>query len=270
MPTTTFASSGRGCGFRDIGACYLAFGIGPGGRPIEEFIIDPVLPWPSSFQRGFKIIPASSGINHVAIFVGEAYYASLWTFIEEARRFGISRKVPPTFPFHQLTPGRSMMFFIHPKACPKPGTTPYSLDRDPHHPLKGCKFYKEDQEVWEKNPIEFAGWHPSVRTKKEEGRQVTACTFAHRDLACLLHSEDEVEHLSGGQDGYPFKIKAPSFEYTGNCPVLPNVLKGDKLENYGPGVFLKVPLTHVECRQKAGQWEQNAKKAGYNVEVLEY
>lgn len=263
--TTLHAISGRGCGTRDPGACYICTGMSIFGRPVEEFVVDPVLPWPGQFQRGFKIINSSSGINHVAIFVGESFYASPWTFVEEARRFGISRKVPPTFPFQELTPGRSMMFFIHPKAYNTQKNN-YVLDRDPCKPMEGCKFYHNDQEMWSKNDKDFGGgWHPSVGNRTK-----TPCTMGHRDLACFFHSDDEIEWLESTENGYPFNIKAPSFSYTGLSPVLPNILKDEKLEGFTPGVFLKVPLTHVEACQKAGKWEKVAQKAGFQVEILDY
>lgn len=270
ITTTAFAVNGRGCGTRDVGACYLSFGIGPGGKEVEYFLVDPVLPWPGSFQRGFKIIPGSNGVNHVAIFVGESFYASLWTFVEEARRFGISRKVPPTFPFEKLTPGRSMMFFVHSKTY-NTRKENYVLDRDPHKPLEGCKFFHDDPEIWAKNNEHFGGgWHPTVR-KIDHEKQSTPCTMGHRDLACFFHSDDDIEWAASTENGYPFNIKAPSFSYTGLSPIVPNVLKAEKLEGFGPGVFMKVPLTHIECYKKASpQWENKAKKAGYQVEVLEW
>jgi hypothetical protein len=40
---TPLVTSGgrRGCGYRQPGAAYLAVPLGPGGRPVEEFLIDP-------------------------------------------------------------------------------------------------------------------------------------------------------------------------------------------------------------------------------------
>lgn len=277
MYTTGKAPNGRGCGSRSAGACYLCTGLGYGGQPVEYFVIDPVRKWHSlidkkEFQRGFQLLPQSDGTNHVVIFVGESFYASPWTFVEEVRHFGASRKVPPTFPFDKITPGRSQMFFVHPKAYANPDKLGFSLDRPHNQPLEGCNFFKDEPELWDEMKFFHGGWHPTV-IKKEGEAQNTACTFSHRDLACIFHSEEEVVFTKDDGEGFDFEIQAPSFTYEGRAPSIPNVLKLQETMVQGafePGIFLRLPITHFEAYQYAGDWSEKAQKAGYAVEVLDY
>lgn len=277
MTTTTLhASQGRGCGSRSSGACYLCVGFGIGGMPIEHFIIDPVRRWPQEmsrkdWNRGFQLLPGKN-CNHVVIFVGESFYASPWTFIEEARRFGVSRKVPPTFPFEKLTPGLSQMYFVHPKAYAEPTKHGFCLDHSEHQPLPDCKFFADDLSLWEKKSNFTAGWHPTVR-RIDNTSQETACTFAHRDLACVFHKEEDVRFINDDGESLEFEITAPSFSYTGKAPVQPNILKLSETYDkhaFSPGIFLRLPLTHFESKDYAGKWAEKAQRAGYEVSVLDY
>lgn len=85
-------------------------------------------------------------LYHVLILVGEEHYPQVVDFIEEARRFGISRQIRANFPFEKLTAGKSQMVLLHPKAinlnweqqippdyCPK--SNPAHLHLQPPLPL---------------------------------------------------------------------------------------------------------------------------------------
>ena len=50
-----------------------------------------------------------NGITHLVLGVGKTYYPFPSDFLEEARRMGVSKKVPRNFPFDELTPGKSRM-----------------------------------------------------------------------------------------------------------------------------------------------------------------
>lgn len=252
--TNTTVATVRGCGTRSKGGVYLALGIGPGGSlTVEDLILDPVKIWPGGWQRGFKLLPNKNGWNDVGIFVGESFYGSLWDFVEEARRYGISRKVPPTFPFEKLTPGKSQMIFFHRKAYPKFNSDDANL-WDENVPLDGCKM-KWEPEIWERA---FPGWHPKI--EKE-----TFCTFSHRHFAGLLHDA----HYDEGSN---FTIEMPSFSYSGKIPVVRSDNNGDRIDlEWHIGTFMAAPISHLEMPFKINEKPaEKANKAGYEVVVTDW
>ena len=253
--TNTTISCVRGCGVRSECGVYLTLGIGLGGTlTVEDLILDPVKIWPGTWQRGFKILPNKQGFNDVAIFVGKEFYPSLWDFVEEAKRFGISRKVPPTFPFEQLTPGKSRMIFLHRKGSPKFNSMDAELTEYVPIPQEGCKM-KWEHEIWKRA---FPGWHPKV--EKE-----TFCTFSHQHFAGLIH---DVKYDKSGK----FEIQRPSFSYSGFIPVVRNDDEGNKIKlEWDIAAFMVAPLSHIEMPKKLNvSAAQRANKSGYEVIVTEW
>ena len=127
----------RGCGERKPGGLYICTELSPGGTPIEHFIIDPPIPYDGQKFR-VPTIFEKDGINHLLFWVGKEFYDYPSDFIEEARRFGCSKRVPAGFPIEKLQYG-SMMFFVHsraiiedfsrlpkPQYCPKNDAAHYS------------------------------------------------------------------------------------------------------------------------------------------------
>lgn len=241
----------RGCGTRSAGSTYLCCGQSALGKQIEEFILDPAILWRGAFPKrgGFKIVPDKRGWNNVAIFIGKTYYKSLWDFVEEARRLGVSRKVTQTFPFDKLTPGKSMMFMVHRYCIPKFG---YQLKRKA--PLKHCRQKFDNLAVGEQYAI-FAGDN--------------SCTFAHQDLAWLIHNYQRyLNECTDDQDYSPeFRIDMPGWYYEGLKPDCP--IEGDF--EWEAGAFMAVPLTHIEYKDRSNKRTENAaKKAGFETVVLDY
>lgn len=252
----------RGCGVRQAGGTYLCCPTGPGGKPIEYFVLDPIKLWVSDFQRGFKVLPTKFGYNNIAIFVGESFYASCWDFVEETRRFGASRKVSPTFPFEQLTPGMSRMIFIHPSCYVPHDQYPWfevnletPLDR--YCSFSGVNFIEH---------FDSPGWHPKVEKR-------TFCTFNHKNLAYWFHwdKNNPKTHVKSNDT---FEVEMPSFSYQGTVPDVPKeVCSSPKVikEYLLPGAFLSLPLTHVEFPYVENkQAKLRANKAGFETVVLDY
>ncbi|RJR12452.1 hypothetical protein C4588_02120 [Candidatus Parcubacteria bacterium] len=261
MHTTKQTPNGRGCGFRDEGGTYLSLGIGPGGTlHVEDLILDPVKPWPGEWQRGFKILPNRGGWNDVGIFISKEDYPSLWDFVEEVRRYGISRKVPPTFPFESLTPGKSRMIFFHARGIPK---FDFSLDPLFETPLAGCKWFPKSDglgelsgnwELWDKT---IPGYHPKSEIS-------TVCTFSHQHLAGRIHDVGYDEHGD-------FIIKMPSFSYSGNLPIIAAPAGTIPKLEWDTAAFMSAPLTHVEMpKKKNPKSATRANQAGYEVVVTEW
>jgi len=108
----------RGCGIREEGSLYFVCETSPLGRPIEDFLVDPPIPWKGPRLRAPMLQHDGARFNHVLIGVGARYYPFIPDFIEEAKIMGVSKRIPTGFDLSKLTPGRSKMALIHPRAIP--------------------------------------------------------------------------------------------------------------------------------------------------------
>lgn len=261
MLVTANPPNGRGCGYRDEDSVYFCCGQSVFGLPMEHFICDPVIPWVGGWSRGMKILPRKDGINDLVIFVGrgagsgEELYPYYWDFIEEARLYGVSRKGNKNIPFEKLTPGKSYMLFVHARAIPKFNFEVYHPEwKVPHHPK--CKSPN-------KLKTDDFGTLPELHNDKNN----TVCTFAAKDLALFLHPND-YNDLDDGT----YRIEGPSYDYECVYPVIPD--KDIKAVNefvWEPGIFLMLPLTHIEAKKKLDPTTtEKINRAGYSVEILEY
>lgn len=137
----------RGCGKRVTGGIYAEVGLSPYGRPLEDFLIDPPLVADVD-ALGISAIGVTlverAGVTHIADLVGSDSYPNVADFVEEIRRFGLSRRLPQTLDFSLLGPG-SRIVLLHSRAhidnfdayyetinelsCPRPGPegAPYHL-----------------------------------------------------------------------------------------------------------------------------------------------
>lgn len=108
----------RGCGWRVKGGIYLCTSTGPDGSPIENFLIDPPnIISPSMFGLspiGMKLV-RHGDVYHILDWVGSQHYPNVADFVEEARRFGTSRRAPSTLDFSKLTK-ESRHLYVHSRA----------------------------------------------------------------------------------------------------------------------------------------------------------
>lgn len=97
----------RGCGYRQPGGAYFAVPLGPGGRPVEEFLIDPPVVIDEPARLGLAAVGVAlierDGVTHVVDLVGREHYPTVASFVDEARRLGISRRAPRTIDFTRVT-----------------------------------------------------------------------------------------------------------------------------------------------------------------------
>lgn len=108
----------RGCGTRKENGVYAEVGTGPGGRPTEDFLVCP----PTKIDPaelgispvGVKLVE-HQGVWHIIDWVGSEYYPNVADFIEEVRRFGMSRRLPRTLDFSKLT-DKSRILLVHARA----------------------------------------------------------------------------------------------------------------------------------------------------------
>ncbi len=106
----------RGCGHRKAGGAYWELGLGEGGMPVEFFLLDPPIKLGDLHvpARGVLVIERD-GVTHLVDRVGREYYPNVADFVEEVRRFGLSRRLPPNIPFAKITPA-SQLFLVHDRA----------------------------------------------------------------------------------------------------------------------------------------------------------
>jgi len=95
----------RGCGTKDPHSTYVEFKPSIFGLPLAYFMVDPPKPWKGGQLRSPEKF-TKNGITHLVLGVGKKFYPFVPDFATEAKRMGISKKVPRNFPFDELTPGK--------------------------------------------------------------------------------------------------------------------------------------------------------------------
>lgn len=106
----------RGCGVRIQGAAYWVAGsAGIGGAVVENFIVDPPVVIDEA-ALGLSAIGTHpvmrNGVTHLLDWVGSGHYPYVSDFVEEARRYGISRRLSAATRWDALTPA-SRLLLVH-------------------------------------------------------------------------------------------------------------------------------------------------------------
>lgn len=110
----------RGCGVRDQNALYACVSESLDGMPIEWFLVDPVKPWHGGLIRAPTLMrDPRNGIYHMVLGIGATYYPFAPDFVEEARRHGVSKRIPNNLDLSRMQPGLSGMILVHPRALPR-------------------------------------------------------------------------------------------------------------------------------------------------------
>jgi hypothetical protein len=122
MPQTISASIERGCRRRIAGGIYWETAIGPlGNIRWQDVLCDPPIPIDIAelgvTNVGVRLIERN-GVTHVLDVIGSHGYPNVADFIEEARRFGVSRRLSSSLDFSVLT-RESKLLAIHCKAMVK-------------------------------------------------------------------------------------------------------------------------------------------------------
>ena len=119
MEIAVTSGARRGCGTRYPGAAYLALPLSPYGRPVESYLVDP----PQVVRKdalglaavGTRMIQRDDGTTHVLDVVGAEHYPTVASFVDEARRLGVSRRIARTASFERLT-SESRLLLLHERA----------------------------------------------------------------------------------------------------------------------------------------------------------
>lgn len=106
----------RGCGARLEGAVYWEYGVAPTDT-LADFLLDVPIALPTMLDLaavGVKVI-ARGGVYHVVDWIGAEFYPNVADLLEEAQRFGLSRRLPGSLDFAKLTPA-SRILLVHARA----------------------------------------------------------------------------------------------------------------------------------------------------------
>jgi hypothetical protein len=116
----------RACGERLAGGVYLVVPTGANGQSVDTFLIDP--PRPLDVEAlgiaaiGTAIVPRKLMVgreevdtHYVIDVVGEEYYPNVADFVEEVRRYGVSRRISRNSDFEKLD-RHSRLILVHRRA----------------------------------------------------------------------------------------------------------------------------------------------------------
>jgi hypothetical protein len=220
----------RGCGRRQAGGIYLEVGLAPGGQPTEHFLCDPPVPLDAAqiglAPQGVILFDTHKG-THVLDWVGSVFYPNVADFVEEVRRFGLSRRAQRNIDFSRLAPGASILL-AHSRAViadPLPYYRQWSAD----HGLAPFPCPKGN-ETHANYPVTLA----SV------GRATPQCTCAGiwwQDI------EDGKSAICDSQHGTRCHSAVtrtmPSFGYSGHAPA------DGVVGAYELGIFMRLPLSRI-------------------------
>lgn len=236
----------RGCGKRQKGAVYAEAGIalpGEEGEPLEHFIVDPPSPVD---MTAMGLTPVAvrlierDGVWHIFDFVGEKYYPNVTDFLEEVRRFGLSRRLPKSLDFSKLT-SESKIIMVHRRAWISE-TLPYIGD-------------------WQTIPN--LNWDRCPKFIEGHVHEEFCAGFWWQDID---PKDTEVGHVFG--DGRGVSVVLPSFEYAA-------VLRPeDHLPGYSPAIFASFPMNRLAVvNDEEGKTHVDAfgaaSKAGIPTDLVE-
>lgn len=266
----------RGCGKKKDGGLYACVGMSEYGKGIDEFIIDPAHPWVNGPFRGPQFaereLADGTKVKDILMWVGAEHYPTVPDYIEEARNMGVSKRIPAGFPVDQLTPGKSRIVLIHPRAIPE-----YShisgIDKRCKHFIKVAKEMAQLEESTGKEVTDADVMEAYMRHAHE-------CTFDLWGLA-PLHA-----HLDGRD-----VVDMPEYEssrivmpmggtYTVKTATKPIWFDGQVTDDdarpvaltYKAGAFAAFYLTHFEiCAMKTDPTEnqQRVNEAGWGCRVVD-
>lgn len=245
------ASVLRGCGDRDRGGIYVECGLSPVGRPFEDFLVDPPLTLPpglgseSLANKPQFWADSATRTVHLVIWIGAEHYPYLADFVEEARRFGISRKLSPQLlerpEFARLSLS-SRMILAHPRALNSwwaHQPPPFRCIKEvPGHAPTGCAIEMHDPDtVADSSADERAG--PCLFQTWDLIPAAEALPFT--DPATGAPAIDPITgevrrkcFALGGHTWYARRIGGTEYVYTAT---------GESAAGLEPGIFGAFPIT---------------------------
>lgn len=104
----------RGCGTRKEGGVYLEVGFSEEGIPMKYFWADPPVTYEVDKEIGQSLVRREDTF-HVVDWIGASGYPYPTDILEEARSYGLSRRISHNFPFEKLTK-ESRIILVHGRA----------------------------------------------------------------------------------------------------------------------------------------------------------
>lgn len=226
QPETGAIPVARGCGTRKTGGIYWTLGVGEGGVLLEEFLLDPPRPLTMDIPpRGVTPICRKNRdgkpVWHLLDWVGQRYYPNVLDFVEEVRRFGLSRRLPENVDFSKLTT-ESRLLLVHARAF----VTNW-LDFFPDR-YYACPCGKHHPETAPQPPCCIAVWGEDIRKGKP------------------CHDEGDPRLV---------ERTMPSFSYLGRVP------PEGVVAHYQQAVFASMPATWIEVVGGGTQTVRNLDRA---------
>lgn len=237
----------RGCGTRTEGGMYLTTGMGSGGSPLESFLICPPHPVPVTMGLtpiGVRLFAvqndAGEFVTHIADWVGSASYLNVTDFIEEVRRFGLSRKIDGSI----LAQANITAFDKATRKTITIATPPLTSE---------SRIFLCHSRAFIDNPNAFLAAGADLKCPKYYPEHVTG---GAEEVFCLGLAYENVEGGNPGQI-YPDGVyrEMPSFGYYANkAPAGVTAVYSAQ-----PAFFAKFPITMIEI--VSGTDVQNAANA---------
>lgn len=207
----------RGCGDRQDGGLYIEVETSVDGIPIEYFMLDPAIKWNGEvpIRAPMLIDGTEEGVKHIVLGVGKEHYPTVPDFVEEGAYKGVSKRIPRNFDLSALTPKKSRLLLMHPRAIP------HFVHTTPARCISGLD-KKEHTCVHDLWPL--SALHPS--TEK--------------------HTVDapSPEDLDDGNDLYIVKLPS-GYQYDTFAPYIPTLetFETEELKDqYHPGLFISLPI----------------------------
>lgn len=215
----------RGCGYREQDSLYVCVPTDPDGMPIDWFLTDPVRPWHGGQLRGPMLIQdPRMGVYHLVLGVGASYYPFVSDFVEEARRLGVSKRIPSNFDTSKLTIGKSGLVLVHPRAIPE---FPYNVIDGPGCPKERWIPDLHDDgslcigDLWHLSSLkDYDHYHELNLDQDEIVVKTPSCSYPVKS-AYPLKSEKSIMDYSAGSILFFPKM---SFEYVNKKGVAPEAL----------------------------------------------
>jgi hypothetical protein len=247
----------RGCGVRVCGGIYGETGVGSGGLPLEYFILDPPV----------KIDPDALGLSDIGVkliqrpnsdvwdvwdMVGQQHYPGPADFLEEVRRYGVSRRFPLSLEFEKLT-RESRLILVHRRGWIENAHEYYWAG-----PFGGARFTGCPKEL------------EAHRFPDDDPRCAEAFSTdgARAPMCAGVWWDDVDDGVPVGDDPRLVERRMPSFQY------LARLAPDGVTAAYAPAVIARFPLTRlVVIKDEVGGTHEAAveklRKAGQNPVVVD-
>jgi len=195
--------------------------------PMENFLVDPPIPVDTQEMGvtpvGVKLVERK-GVWHIMDWVGSTHYANVADFVEEVRRFGLSRRLSTSLDFKKLTP-QSRILLLHSHAYIYNFDKYQKCEPDEEHltglvPYPGCPKKLPQHTRPDMETMCARLWYQDV-IQGEETEKMEGTEYTDAQLRCVTR-------------------KMPSFEY--HALVKPE----DVDPEYRVAIFASFPIASLE------------------------